>query len=160
MHAVTGSMALCTPGGGESGTWGEAECAFIPRGCTKSVDPNHSMQQLFHYNLVTWLFLFSKLVVIFKHYLKYSLISRRTVVQIRKQFFTVPSNPRSLCTKRWKSKHAENDQGNVNRVSITYVTRHAMVHAYLLQGTWLVLDQSNFTISYWGIIICSVSSYL
>ena len=46
LHAVTGSMAFCTLEGG-NGTRGEAEGAISPRGCTKPMDPNHRVQQLF-----------------------------------------------------------------------------------------------------------------
>ena len=51
LHAVTGSMALCTLEG-ENGTRGEAEGAIYPRGCTKPMDPSHSVQQLFCYTFV------------------------------------------------------------------------------------------------------------
>ena len=38
LHAVTGSMAFCTPEG-ENGTRGKAEGAIFPRECTKPMDP-------------------------------------------------------------------------------------------------------------------------
>ena len=41
-------MAFCTPEG-ENGTRGEAEGAISPRGCTKPMDPSHSVQQLLLY---------------------------------------------------------------------------------------------------------------
>ena len=41
---------------------------------------------------------------------------------------------------------------------LTAVTT-AVVHAYLLHGTWLVLDQSNFTICYRGITSIFVSHH-
>ena len=49
LHAVTRSMAFCIPEG-----------AICHRGCTKPIDPSHSVQQLFCYTLVTLLFLFLK----------------------------------------------------------------------------------------------------
>ena len=38
LHAVTGSMAFCTPEG-KNGTRGKAEEVIFPRGCTKPMDP-------------------------------------------------------------------------------------------------------------------------
>ena len=67
LHAVMGSMAFCTPEGGNC-TRGKAEGAIFPRGCTKPMDPNHSVQQLFCYTLVTLLFLFSKFCCNLKHF--------------------------------------------------------------------------------------------
>ena len=51
LHAVTGSMTFCTLEG-EKGIRGEAEGAISPRGCTKPMDPSHSVQQLFCYTFV------------------------------------------------------------------------------------------------------------
>ena len=44
-------MAFCTLEG-ENGTQGEAEGAIYPRGCTKPMDPSHSVQQLFCYTCI------------------------------------------------------------------------------------------------------------
>ena len=61
LHAVTGSMAFCTLEG-ENCTRGEAEGAISPRGCTKPMDPSHSVLQLLCYSSS------GSSVVIFKHY--------------------------------------------------------------------------------------------
>ena len=112
LHAMTGSMALCTSEG-ENGTRGEAEGAICYRGCKKTMDPSHSVQQLFRYTLVTLLFLFSKFCCHLQTLLRRSnaqfnhgLISRRTV-QIRNNSSPVPSNPRVFRTaleidQRWE----------------------------------------------------------
>ena len=47
-------------------------------------------------------------------------------------------------------------------IKVMYTGEHhsAMVHAYLLHGKWLVLDQSNFTVCYRGITIIVVWCFL
>ena len=136
-----GSMAFCTPEGGKWHPRQSRGCYFPPR-VYKPMDPMgplHSRKHLFCYthgniNIPLLKVLLSSSNIITT---EYSLFSKQ---MNKKQFLTVPSNPRVFRTQRWKSANTGNDQGDVQ-------------HAFLLHVTWLVLDQSNFTVCYRGITI-------
>ena len=119
LHAVTGSMAFCTPKG-QNGTGGEAKSAICHRGCTKPMDPSHSMQQLFCYTLVTWLFLFSKFCC-------------QTNSSNKKQIFTCSLKP-TCFVQLWKSTNGGNDQVDVHRCT----------SLFMLPGALCITRSANF----------------
>ena len=92
LHAVTGSMAFCTPEGGEWHPRLSRGCHF-PLMVYKTHGLRHSLKHLFCYTLVTLLILFSKFCCHLQTLLRWSmhsLVSRRTVVKIRNHSLLFP----------------------------------------------------------------------
>ena len=141
LHIIIGPYRLiCHPIYNCFTLWRGPWCFVHPlEGVQNTMDPSHSVQQLFCYTLVTLLFIFSKFCC-----------HPRTILHSLKICFTVPSNLRLFRTKC-------GNRPMVGTIRVMYTGEHhsAMVHVYLLHGgTWLILDQSNFTVCYRGITMC------